>query len=94
MDCVEKLQEKAICNWTGFSDQPTTIQECANAINKIPKKFHYIEKKSAAPKIPINPGVSTELAENMGLLSGEEARMISNNIKRLFYREVEFVSTQ
>ena len=40
-EILQEQQSKTSLNWTGFADIPTTREEAEEAINNIPKKFHY-----------------------------------------------------
>ena len=92
MEIVKEQQPKALSNWTGFSETPTTLSDAKKAIKSIPKKFHYKPKGTPAQTPLLNKGVATELSENMGLLSGSEARQLANYIRRFFFRDVVYVS--
>ena len=81
MEIVKEQQAKALSNWTGFGETPT-----------IPKKFKYKAKGVPAPTPLLVGGVATELSQNMGLLSGSEARQLANYIRRYFFRDVVYVS--
>ena len=65
------------------------MAEAGEAIGKLAKKVHYQPKQAQPTPIYLNPGQSTELAENIGIPSGQEAKTLSNNLKRMFHREIQ-----
>ena len=91
---IAEQQPKALSNWTGFAETPTTREDAVKTIRAIPKKFNIKMKKPPASKPLLQKGVQTELAKAMGLLSGEEARQLANYLKRFFFRNVVYVSVQ
>ena len=92
MEIVKEHQPKALSNWTGFGETPTSLSDAKKAISAIPKKFKYKAKGVPAPTPLLLGGVATELSQNMGLLSGSEARQLANYIRRYFFRDVVYVS--
>ena len=92
MEIVKEQQPKALSNWTGFGETPTSLSDAKKAISAIPKKFKYKAKGVPAPTPLLVGGVATELSQNMGLLSGSEARQLANYIRRYFFRDVVYVS--
>ena len=92
MEIVKEQQPKALSNWTGFGETPTSLSDAKKAISAIPKKFKYKAKGVPAPTPLLVGGVATELSQNMGLLLGSEARQLANYIRRYFFRDVVYVS--
>ena len=92
MEIVKEQQPKALGNWTGFGETPSSLSDAKKAISAIPKKFKYKAKGVPAPTPLLVGGVATELSQNMGLLSGSEARQLANYIRRYFFRDVVYVS--
>ena len=92
MEIVKEQQPKALSNWTGFGETPTSLSDAKKAISAIPKKFKYKAKGVPAPTPLLVGGVATELSQNMGLLSGSETRQLANYIRRYFFRDVVYVS--
>ena len=92
MEIVKEQQAKALSNWTGFGETPTSLSDAKKAISAIPKKLKYKAKGVPAPTPLLVGGVATELSQNMGLLSGSEARQLANYIRRYFFRDVVYVS--
>ena len=91
---IAEQQPKALSNWTGFAEKPTTKEDAIKAIRGIPKKFNIKMKKPPASKPLLQKGVQTELAKSMGLLSGEEAKQLANYLKRFFFRNIVYVSVK
>ena len=91
---IAEQQPKALTNWTGFAEKPTTKEDAIKAIRGIPKKFNIKMKKPPASKPLLQKGVQTELAKSMGLLSGEEAKQLANYLKRFFFRNIVYVSVK
>ena len=94
MEIVKEQQPRALGNWTGFGETPTTLSDAKKAISAISKKFKYKAKGVPAPTPLLVAGVATELSQNMGLLSGSEARQLANYIRRYFFWNVVYVSVQ
>ena len=92
MEIVKEQQSKALSNWTGFGETPTSLSDAKKAISAIPKMFKYKAKGVPAPTHFLVGGAATELSQNMVLLSGSEARQLANYIRRYFFRDVVYVS--
>ena len=90
-DIIVEQQGKALSNWTGFADTPTTLAEAEEAINKIPKRFSYKPKGVPQQTHLLTEGVPTLLSESMGLLSGGEAKQLGNYLTRYFFRDIVYV---
>ena len=89
---IKEQQPKALTNWTGFGETPTTKEDAIKAIRTIPKKFNIRMKKPPTPPPILQKGVQTELAKAMGLQSGQEAKQLANYLKRFFFRNTVYVS--
>ena len=46
---IKEQQPKALTNWTGFGETPTTKEDAIKAIRTIPKKFNIRMKKPPTP---------------------------------------------
>ena len=93
-EIIMEQQGKALSNWTGFADTPTTKADVEQAITNIPKRFNFKPKGVAQPTPLLTKGVPTQLSESMGLLSGGEAKQLGNYLRRYFFREVVYVRFQ
>ena len=94
MEIVKEHQPKALSNWTGFGEAPTSFSDAKKAISAISKRFKYKPKGVPTANPLLVGGVATELSKNMGLSSGSEARQLANNIRIYFFRNVGYVSGQ
>ena len=92
MQVVKDLQPNGLTTAGFFFTTPTTMAEAGEAIGKLAKKFHYQPKPAQPTPMYLNPGQKTDLADNIGIPSGQEAKTINNNLKRMFYRDIQFVS--
>ena len=93
-EIITEQQGKALSNWTGFADTPTTKADVEKGISSIPKRFHFKPRGVAQPTHLLTKGVPTQLSESMGLLSGGEAKQLANYLRRNFFREVVYVRFQ
>ena len=75
-----------------FFTTPTTMAEAGEAIGKLAKRFHYQPKPAQPTPLYLNPGQRTDLSDNIGIPSGQEAKTLNNNLKRMFYRDIQYVS--
>ena len=70
MEVVKELQPKGLTTCGFFYQKPTTMAEAGGAIGKLAKRFQYQPKQVTATPIYLNPGQTTELAENIDIPSG------------------------
>ena len=90
-EIVTVQQGKALTNWTGFSENPTSKEEAQAAVQAIPKRFNYRPKGAPQASPLLTKGVPTELSDSMGLMSGGEAKQCANYLRRYFFRNVVYV---
>ena len=90
-EIIKEQQTRALSNWGGFMDPPTSKADAQAAIKSISKKFQYRAKGVPQPKPILKKGVATEVSDTMGLLSGSEAKQLANYIKRYFFRNIVYV---
>ena len=49
MEIVKEQQPKALSNWTGFGETPTTLSDAKKAVSAMSKKFKYKAKGVPTP---------------------------------------------